>query len=486
MGAGSRVSEQAFIITPDLDWSVQRVVVAGAGVTGKAVAHALARRGATVHVVDQGLTPGSAVKAEFETAGFIADDDELGAVVEASLMVVSPGWRPDAPVMKAAETLQVPILGELDVAWILQQQRGQGPAWLTLTGTNGKTTAVTMAESMLLAAGRRALAVGNVGRSIVEAIDAQEPYEVLALELSSFQLHRSHLMRPFASAVLNITPDHLDWHGDFAAYRADKARILERTTHACIYRAEEPITRQLIEQADVEEGCRAIGTTLGIPALGEIGVVDGLILDRAFEDNRREEATELAGVDDLVDQAAHTIANALSATALVRSTGVDPSAIRQGLRDWQPQPHRMTVVATIDEVTWVDDSKATNPHAAAASLASFDDIVWIAGGLAKGAEFDELVTRAASRLRAVIVLGTDRDQVVAAVKRHAPDVPVIDVDDAENGAVNLMQAAVEAARRHAVAGSTVLLAPACASMDRFRDYHERGQLFADIVVRNQS
>ncbi|MTB28797.1 MAG: FAD-dependent oxidoreductase, partial [Actinobacteria bacterium] len=145
MGAGSRVSEQAFTISTDLDWSVQRVVVAGAGITGKAVAHALARRGATVHVVDQGLTPGSAVKAELETAGFIADDDELGAVVEASLMVVSPGWRPDAPVMKAAETLQVPILGELDVAWILQQQRGQGPAWLTLTGTNGKTTAVTMA-----------------------------------------------------------------------------------------------------------------------------------------------------------------------------------------------------------------------------------------------------------------------------------------------------------------------------------------------------
>jgi UDP-N-acetylmuramoylalanine--D-glutamate ligase len=339
---------------------------------------------------------------------------------------------------------------------------------------------------MLLAAGRRALAVGNVGRSIVEAIDSREPYEVLALELSSFQLHRSHLMRPFASAVLNIAPDHLDWHGDFAAYCADKARILERTTNACIYRTEEPITRELIEQADVEDGCRAIGTTLGVPALGEIGVVDGLIVDRAYEDNRRKQATELAGVDDLVDQATHTIANALSAAALVRSTGVGPSAIRQGLHDWKPQPHRMTVVATIDQVTWVDDSKATNPHAAAASLASFDDIVWIAGGLAKGAEFDELVTRAASRLRAVIVLGTDRGQVVAAVKRHAPDVPVIDVDDAENGAVNLMQAVVEAARRHAVPGSTVLLAPACASMDRFRDYHERGQLFAEIVVRNQS
>ena len=188
-------------------------------------------------MVDQALTPESALKAEFETAGFIADDDELGAVVEASLMVVSPGWPPDAPVMKAAETLQVPVLGELDVAWILQQQRGQGPAWLTLTGTNGKTTAVTMAESMLLAAGRRALAVGNVGRSIVEAIDAQEPYEVLALELSSFQLHRSHLMRPFASAVLNISPDHLDWHGDMAHYGADKARIFGADTVRVLHAA---------------------------------------------------------------------------------------------------------------------------------------------------------------------------------------------------------------------------------------------------------
>ncbi len=467
----------------DLDWSAQKVVVAGAGVTGIAVAKALASRGASVHIVDRTLDSDSTAREELVSMGYRADDDEIGAVVEASLVVVSPGWRPDAPIVQTAVALQVPVFGELDLAWILQQQHsGVGPAWLALTGTNGKTTAVTMAESMLLADGRRALAVGNVGHSIVEAIDNENPYEVIALELSSFQLHRSTVMRPLASAILNIAADHLDWHGDMASYTADKARIFERTTRACIYRAEDPITRQLIEQADVEDGCRAIGTTLGVPALGELGVVDGVLLDRAFEDNRREHATELANISDLGDPPAHTVANALSAAALVRAFGAAPQSVAAGLRAWRPQPHRMHVVATINGVSWVDDSKATNPHAAAAALASYSDVVWIAGGLAKGADFDELVKSAASRLRAVIVIGTDRDQIAAAVRRHAPDVPIIDADAVETSAVELMQGVIEVARKHAIEGSTVLLAPACASMDRFLDYHQRGQIFADLVL----
>ena len=219
-----------------------------------------------------------------------------------------------------------------------------------------------------------------------------------------------------------------------------------------------------------------------MPALGELGVVDGVLLDRAFEDNRREHATELANISDLGDPPAHTVANALSAAALVRAFGAAPQSVADGLRAWRPQPHRMHVVATINGVSWVDDSKATNPHAAAAALASYSDVVWIAGGLAKGADFDELVKSAASRLRAVIVIGTDRDQIAAAVRRHAPDVPIIDADAVETSAVELMQGVIEVARKHAIEGSTVLLAPACASMDRFLDYHQRGQIFADLVL----
>lgn len=476
------MSSRTADVLEDPDWASLTVVVAGAGVTGRAVVTSLNRRGAAVHVVDARLVPGSAAMAEWEAAGVTADDDEMGALLPAHLLVMSPGWRPDAPIVQAARALGVPIVGELDLAWTLQQQRGGlGPAWLALTGTNGKTTAVTMLESILRADGRRVAAVGNVGRPIIEAIDADDPYEVLALELSSFQLHSSRLMRPYASAVLNVAVDHLDWHGGFDAYLHSKGRIYERTFDTCVYAVEEPLTRELVENADVREGCRAVGTTLGLPAVGELGVAEGLLLDRAFEPDRRDHATEIAAIADIEPPAPHNVANALSAAALARSFGAAPDSVAQGLRDFTSQPHRISTVAVIDGVRWVDDSKATNPHAAAASLGSFDDIVWVAGGLAKGAGFDELVASAASRLRAVVVIGSDRGLVVEAVRRHAPDVPVIDVDDAETGPMLLMRSVVEAARRHAVEGSTVLLAPACASMDRFADYHQRGEAFADAV-----
>lgn len=469
-------------LAEDPDWSALTVVVAGAGVTGRAVATALTRRGAGIHVVDRSLVADSAAAADLMSQGIAADDDDLGAVVRADLLVMSPGWRPDAPIVQAAHALGVPVIGELDLAWTLQQQRGgSAPAWLALTGTNGKTTAVTMLESMLLAEGKRATAVGNVGQPIVEAIDAAQPYDVLALELSSFQLHRSTRMRPLASAVLNVATDHIDWHGGFDAYAHDKGLIYERTVNTCVYSVDEPITRALVEAADVEQGCRAVGTTLGLPSLGELGVAEGLLLDRAFEPDRRQHATELASISDVLPAAPHNVANALAAAALARAYGVAAESVRDGLRSFEPQAHRITTVATVDGITWVDDSKATNPHAAAASLATFDDIVWIAGGLAKGAEFDDLVSAAARRLRAVVVIGTDGHLIADAVRRHAPDVPVIDADDAETGPMLLMRAVVSQARRHAVTGSTVLLAPACASMDRFADYRERGELFAQAV-----
>jgi UDP-N-acetylmuramoylalanine--D-glutamate ligase len=477
---GPRVSLPGLGLDPQ--WSELSVVVAGAGVTGRAVATALVRRGATVHVVDRALVPDSQARAEVQAWVALPDDDELGPLISAGLLVMSPGWRPDAPVVQAAHTWGVPVIGELDLAWTLQQQRGgPRPQWLALTGTNGKTTAVTMLEAMLRADGRRAVAAGNVGHPIVAAVDADEPYEVLALELSSFQLHRSTLMEPLASAVLNVAPDHLDWHGGFEAYAHDKGRIYERTKSACIYSIEDPLTRTLVENADVQEGCRAVGVTLGVPLLGDLGVVEDLLVDRAFGPDPRSQAVELARVDDIAPKATHAVANALTAAALARAAGVAASSVAAGLRDVVPQPHRIETVALVDGVRWVDDSKATNPHAAAASLATFDDIVWIAGGLAKGAEFDALVAGAASRLRAVVVLGTDRGLIVDAVRRHAPDVPVIDVDGVDTDPVRLMRAAVDAARHHASSGSTVLLAPACASMDRFTDYGQRGDLFADAV-----
>jgi UDP-N-acetylmuramoylalanine--D-glutamate ligase len=278
--------------------------------------------------------------------------------------------------------------------------------------------------------------------------------------------------------VLNLAPDHLDWHGSMAAYAADKGRIYHGNQVACVYNAADPETERLVREADVEEGCRAIGFTLGAPAPSQFGVVDGILVDRAFVADRQREAQELAETGDVRPGAPHNIANALAAAALARAYGVAPAAVRAGLRAFRPDAHRIAEVAVVDGVTWVDDSKATNTHAAEASLAAYEPIVWLAGGLAKGATFDELAAKAAPRLRAAVLFGADRALIAEALARHAPQVPVVELERTDTGA---MSAAVATARDLAREGDTVLLAPACASMDMFANYNQRGDLFAEAV-----
>jgi UDP-N-acetylmuramoylalanine--D-glutamate ligase len=353
--------------------------------------------------------------------------------------------------------------------------------WLCLTGTNGKTTAVRMLAAMLEAAGHRAVAAGNVGLALLDAVLADEPYDVIAVELSSFQLHYTSSMRPLASAVLNVAPDHLDWHGGLDAYARAKGRIYEHTQVACVYNAEDPHTEQLVRAADVEDGCRAIGFSTGVPAVGMVGVVDDVLVDRAFVTERATSAAELATLADVRPAAPHNVANALAAAALARAYGVPPVAVREGLRAFRPDPHRIAHVATVDEVDYVDDSKATNAHAAAASLQAFPSVVWVAGGLAKGARFDELVAGTRSRLRGAVLIGSDRAAIADALARHAPEVPVVDLSVTDTGTV--MDTVVARAAQLARPGDTVLLAPACASMDMFANYGARGDAFADAVLR---
>jgi UDP-N-acetylmuramoylalanine--D-glutamate ligase len=236
----------------------------------------------------------------------------------------------------------------------------------------------------------------------------------------------------------------------------------------------------MVEEADVVEGCRAIGFTLGIPTVGMLGVVDGVLADRAFIAGRDRNAAEIATVGDVPTGAPHNVANALAAAALARAHGVSLPAVRRALRSFTLDRHRITTVAEIGGVVYVDDSKATNPHAARASLSAFESSVWIAGGLAKGASFDELVEGVRSRLRAAVLLGADRDEIAAALARHAPDVPVIVLPDTDTG---VMERAVATAASIAVRGDTVLLAPACASQDLFADYSARGDAFAAAVGR---
>jgi len=279
---------------------------------------------------------------------------------------------------------------------------------------------------------------------------------------------------------LNLAPDHVDLFGSFEAYREAKTRIYANTKVAAVYNVADPETERMVAEADVVEGCRAIGFTLGTPGPSMLGVVDDLLVDRAFVENRRDSAQELASVHDVRPFAPHNVANALAAAALARAFGVPPEAVGEGLRAFEPAGHRIADVAEVDGVRWVDDSKATNCHAAETSLLAYDSVVWVAGGLAKGQEFDDLVVRARDHIRAVVLLGVDRERIREALVRHAPDVPVVEVPRTDTGA---MDDVVDAAAALARPGDTVLLAPGCASWDMFRDYAERGDAFADAVRR---
>ncbi|MGW2508604.1 UDP-N-acetylmuramoyl-L-alanine--D-glutamate ligase [Streptomyces scopuliridis] len=461
-----------------MNWQGKRVTVAGLGVSGIPAARVLRGLGAEVTVVNDGDDERArAQAAELEKLGVtvrLGDGATLPDGTE--LVVTAPGWKPDKPLFLAAEAAGVEIWGDVELAWRL---RGPGAApWLAVTGTNGKTTSVRMLASILAAAGLRTAAVGNIGVSLLDAVTGEETYDVLAVELSSYQLHWAPSLRAHSGAVLNLAPDHLDWHGSMAAYAADKGRIYEGNSVACVYNVADPATEDLVRAADVEEGCRAIGFTLGPPGPSQLGVVDGILVDRAFVENRREQAQELAHVSDVNPPAPHNIANALAAAALARAYGVEPAAVRDGLRAFHPDPHRIERVAEVAGVTYIDDSKATNTHAAEASLAAYDPIVWIAGGLAKGATFDELVGASAKRLRGAVLIGKDRALIREALARHAPEVPVVDLDRTDTGA---MSAAVREAARLAQPGDTVLMAPACASMDMFVNYNKRGEAFADAV-----
>ncbi|WP_202526931.1 UDP-N-acetylmuramoyl-L-alanine--D-glutamate ligase [Streptomyces sp. SID5770] len=465
-------------VTERLDWNGKKVTVAGLGVSGIPAARVLHGLGALVTVVNDGDDERSrAQAAELEAEGItvrLGDGDTLPAGTE--LIVTAPGWRPDKPLFAAAAEAGVEVWGDVELAWRL---RGPGAApWLAVTGTNGKTTTVRMLVSILEAAGLRTAAVGNIGVSLLDAVLGEREYDVLAVELSSYQLHWAPSVRVHSAAVLNLAPDHLDWHGSMEAYAADKGRIYEGNRVACVYNVADKATEDLVREADVEEGCRAIGFTLGTPGPSELGVVEGLLVDRAFVENRRENAQELAEVSDVRPPAPHNIANALAAAALARAFGVDAKAVRDGLKAFRPDPHRIEPVEEVGGVTYVDDSKATNTHAAEASLAAYEPIVWIVGGLAKGATFDELVQKSAKRLRGAVLIGADRALIREALARHAPEVPVVDLDRTDTGA---MSEAVREAARLARPGDTVLLAPACASMDMFTNYNERGDAFADAV-----
>ncbi|NUR06725.1 MAG: UDP-N-acetylmuramoyl-L-alanine--D-glutamate ligase [Nocardioidaceae bacterium] len=467
-------------------WAGVEAVVIGIGVSGFAAADNLTHLGAHVTVLAERATESQQEKATLLEV--LGADVRIGEGVTATLpdavdvVVTSPGVPPTAPLLVQAGERGVPVWGEVELAWRLRDPEHPG-AWLCVTGTNGKTTTVQMLDTILRAGGVRSIACGNVGLPIVEAVMDPEPYDAYAVELSSFQLHYTLSMSAHSAAVLNVAEDHLDWYTGpegMKEYAADKGRIYERVQHACVYNVEDPVTEQLVRDADVVEGARAIGFTLGTPAIGMVGVVDDVLADRAFVEERQTSAAELGTLRDLVSPAPHVVANALAAAALARSYGVPSVAVREGLRSFVPDGHRIADLGEVEGVRYVDDSKATNPHAAASSLMAYEAVVWVAGGLAKGARFDDLVTRVRDRLRGVVLLGRDRGVIADALARHAPDVRVIEVTGEDT---SVMDRVVAAAADLAQPGDTVLLAPGCASMDMFANYGARGDAFAAAVHR---
>ena len=452
-----------------------RVLVAGARVTGASAARVLAELGAEVTVTDSSPTQLAALAATPLHAAVRLVAGLATPLPGTDLVVTSPGLRPDAPLLAAAHRTGVPVIGDVTLArWVSGASSGRdqaGAEWLVVTGTNGKTTTVGMLESILCAAGMDAVACGNIGLPLLDAVRAG--HRVLAVELSSFQLHYSGELNPRAAVVLNVAADHLDWHGCLAEYAAAKGRVYGEDT-TVVANADDEWSMRLAA------GRAAVEFTTSEPAAGQLGVLGEALVDRAFGDAAAGGGhTRLASVADVRPPGPHNVANALAAAALARCIGVTGPAVAQGLRTYTPAGHRGVSVGEHAGVRYINDSKATNPHAARASLLAWPRVVWVAGGLLKGVEVDSLILDTRDRLLGAVLLGADRATIAAALARHAPNLPVRVVDSGDDGA---MMEVVTAAAELASPGDVVLLAPAAASMDMFTDYTHRGRAFAAAVA----
>jgi len=432
----------------------RNVLVVGAGVTGRSVVAALADLGAHLTVTVTGDTieelPGATTVAGLTTPPEGTD-----------LVVTSPGLPPTTPLLVAAAAQGIEVIGDVELAWRIGQTLPQPPAWLAVTGTDGKTTTVGMLESILLASGAKTVACGNIGLPVIDAVLGG--YEVLAVELSSYQLHWQSSVHARAAAVLNVAEDHLEWHGTMAAYSQDKGKIYAGAGLA-VYNADDAETVRLAAEVP-----NKVSFTAGAPAPGGFGVVDDWLVHGD---------TPLAPVAEVRPIGPHNVANALAAAALARAYGVAADAVRAGLNSYTPPAHRVELVAEQDGVRYVNDSKATNTHSAQGSLGAFDSVVWVAGGLLHGAAVADLVAAVAGRLRGVVLIGADQDVFATALARHAPDVPVHRVSSGDD---DPMLTAVRAANAMASPGDVVLLAPAAKSHDLFASYVHRGTAFAGAV-----
>lgn len=461
--------------------SIATAVVAGMGISGQNMAQLLKQQGTSVITVDE-RKPGAG-RTSFDGIDWDGVD----------LLCVSPVFNPRTPFIVEAQAHGVPVVSEVELAWRLRvpaTRTGAPAPWIGITGTNGKTSTTQMVSAMLEACGLDAPAVGNIGVSVSHAANEPE-HDALCVELSSFQMHFTDSLELDCAAITNIADDHLDWHGGIEAYAADKAKVFHGARRAIVYNADDARVTALADRAQTQPGALRVGFTLHEPADGQIGIADGWIVDKSGLSGSPE-ATRIAPVASFTHFAEpdgtvypHLMADALAALALVLGMGAEREPAVAALQRFAPGGHRIEKVAELaspqGSIRFVDDSKATNAHAAQASLSSYPagSVVWIAGGLAKGARFEDLVAAQKHTMKAAVVIGADQAPIVEALRSSAPELPYTLIDPADNASV--MERAVEAAGAYAAPGDVVLMAPACASMDQFKSYAERGDRFAQAA-----
>jgi UDP-N-acetylmuramoylalanine--D-glutamate ligase len=431
------------------------LLVLGMGVTGASCARHFAARGMAAWFADTRPAPPGldAIREAMPAAGLLNGQVPTAVPPGVSRIIVSPGVDLDLPVLADARRRGVCVSSDLDVF----ATECRAPM-IGITGSNGKSTVTSMVGAMLAADGWPIAVGANLGTPALDLLD--RAVRAYVLELSSFQLERSQPLPLAAAVVLNVAPDHLDRHGDMQSYTAAKARIYARCATAIVNR-DEPALASL-----VPPGATVISFGLGVPRPGHFGVVatrDGECLAYGGQ--------TLMPTGDLGTTGRHNIANALAALALAHAVGAGAAAGIRALRAFRGLPHRMQVIAAAAGVTWIDDSKATNVAAAVTSIRSVTGpLVLIAGGDGKGQTFEELAAALRDRGAVALLIGRDREQLAREISGACT------VETAET-----LPGAVARARALAKPGCTVLLAPACSSLDMFRSYEHRGQVFAQAV-----
>ncbi len=454
-------------------WSGLRVGVLGLGRSGCAATQLLVRAGASVYASD--AADSGALQKQTEALHGLDIDFELGRhdakkLEDCDLLVVSPGIPPSADVFRSPGVLARPILSELELAF-----RFLDAPVIAVTGTNGKTTTTAWIGAMLERAGMRVGVGGNIGRALSEiAADRDASYEWVVAEVSSFQLAYVDRFRPAIGVFLNLCPDHLDWHGSVESYYADKARLFDNATpdSRWVLNGEDEEVLRVADGKPGDVSCFWVSSHAPEAENGAYLAPDGMLMERKDGADR-----ELVSKDELKLMGLHNVANALASSLAADLAEATLDAVRGGLREFEPLPHRLQPVGEIGGVVWINDSKATNVASARVALESMDRrVVLLLGGRGKGESFKPLLPAIKRRAKAVVAYGETANQAEEELGQHVRL-------EREDGP---FENVVNRAAGLAAPGDAVLLAPACASFDMFDNYEKRGERFMELVSRGAS